>query len=80
MTNKTSSIECPEINVQEWEAIMRVLMESFGKRTMAQFYLYHPYEDCAVIGIVDRVDGYTRTFSVDGERFNIADIIGAETL
>jgi len=70
----------PEINTQEWARIMHVLMESFGMRTLARFRLYHPYEECAVIGVVDRVDGYTRTFTVDGEQFKMADIIGADAL
>ncbi|WP_239613890.1 YolD-like family protein [Cohnella mopanensis] len=67
----------PEIDPQERELIMRVLMESLGQQTVAQFRLYDPYEECAVIGIVERVDPYTRTFMVDGERFKMADIIGA---
>lgn len=70
----------PTLDDQEWEHIMRVLMESFGMRTAAQFQLYHPYEECKVIGVVDRVDGYTRTFTVDGERFKLADIIGANAI
>lgn len=70
----------PTIDEKEWESIMRILMESYGMRTTAQFRLYHPYEDCRVIGVVDRVDGYTRTFTVDGERFKLADIIGANAI
>lgn len=57
---------------------MCVLLESFGMRTVAEIRLYHPHEECKVIGIIDRVDGYTRTFTVDGESFKLADIIGAE--
>jgi hypothetical protein len=36
------------------------------------------YEDCEAIGIVDKVDPYSRTFWIDGERFNMADIVGAQ--
>ncbi|MFD0670035.1 hypothetical protein [Cohnella sp. GCM10027633] len=56
---------------------MRVLMESLGMRLDAEFRLYHEVEDCAAIGVVDRVDPYSRTFMIDGERFRIDDIIGA---
>jgi hypothetical protein len=65
---------------QEWEQIMRVLMESLGLQITANFRLYDPYEECAVIGVVERVDPYTRTFVVDGEQFKMADIIGANTV
>jgi hypothetical protein len=68
----------PVLDDQEWEAIMRVLMESLGMRVQATFLLYHEYEDCAVIGIVDKVDSYTRTFLVDGEWFKMEDMIGAK--
>ncbi|MDF2716560.1 MAG: YolD-like protein [Paenibacillus sp.] len=67
----------PVLDEQEWEEIMRVLMESLGMRVAAHFKLYHEYEDCAAIGIVDKVDPYTRTFIIDGERFKMGDIIGA---
>ncbi|TVX98747.1 YolD-like family protein [Cohnella terricola] len=70
----------PELDPQEWEGILRVLLESFGMQTVAQFRLYDPYEDCAAIGVVERVDPYTRTFTIDGERFKMSDIIGAEAL
>lgn len=68
----------PVLDEQEWEEIMRVLMESLGMRVVAHFQLYHEYEDCAAIGIVDKVDPYTRTFLIDGERFKMEDIIGAK--
>lgn len=67
----------PTLDEQQWEEIMRVLMASLGMRVAAQFKLYHEYEDCAAIGIVDKVDPYTRTFIIDGERFRMEDIIGA---
>jgi hypothetical protein len=70
--------ERPILDPQEREEIMRVLMESLGMRVSAHFKLYHEYEDCAVIGVVDKVDPYTRTFLVDGERFKLADIIKAD--
>jgi len=69
--------ERPVLDEQEKEQIMRVLMESLGMRVTAEFQLYHKYEDLAVIGVVDRVDPYSRTFTVEGEQFQIADIIGA---
>ncbi|TFE26276.1 YolD-like family protein [Cohnella luojiensis] len=68
------------LDPREWEAIMRVLMESLGMQTAAKFHLNDPFEDCAVIGVVERVDPYNRTFTVDGERFKIEDIIGASEL
>ncbi|QJD86563.1 YolD-like family protein [Cohnella herbarum] len=68
----------PVLDEQQWEEIMRVLMESLGMRVVAHFKLYHEYEDCAAIGIVDKVDPYTRTFLIDGERFKMEDIIGAK--
>jgi hypothetical protein len=68
----------PTLDEQEWEEIMRVLMESLGMRLPAKFTLYREYEDCEAIGIVEKVDPYTRTFIVDGEWFKIADIVGAE--
>jgi hypothetical protein len=70
----------PTLDEQEWEQIMRVLMESLGTRVSAHFQLYDEYEDSAAIGIVERVDPYRRMFLVDGEWFKMSDIIGAEIL
>ncbi|MFC5470469.1 hypothetical protein ACFPPD_17380 [Cohnella suwonensis] len=67
----------PAIGSAEWQDILRVLLESLGMQTSAKFRLYDPLEDCAVIGVVERVDPYDRTFTVDGERFNLADITEA---
>lgn len=72
--------ERPDVDPQKWEDIMRVLMESLGMRTAARFHLYDPYEECVVVGIVERVDPYTRTFTVESDRFKMADIIGATAL
>ncbi|RKP44492.1 hypothetical protein D7Z26_26645 [Cohnella endophytica] len=69
--------EFPGLDPQVWEEILRVLLESYGHQTEARFQLYDPFEDCAVIGVVERVDPYNRTFTVDGERFKMVDIIGA---
>lgn len=62
----------PELDEQEREEIMRVLMESLGRQTAAKFRLYDPYEECVVVGVP-----YARTFTVESDRFNMADIIGA---
>lgn len=67
----------PVLDEQEKEEIMRVLVQSLGMRDQARITLYHEFEDCAVIGVVDKIDPYTRTFIVDGERFKMEDIIGA---
>ena len=69
--------ERPSFDDQELEQFMQVLMESMGLRVPAEFKLYHEYEDCSAIGVVDRVDPYSRTFIIDGERFKVSDIIGA---
>jgi hypothetical protein len=68
----------PTLDEQAWEDIMRVLMESMGMRVSARFQLFHEYEDCAAIGIVDKIDPYKRTFLIDGEKFKMEDIIAAE--
>lgn len=70
----------PLLSKGERERIMRVLMESLGMRSNAEFRLFHAYEQCAAIGVVDRVDPYNRTFMIDGESFQIDDIIGASLI
>ncbi|MCD9024330.1 YolD-like family protein [Cohnella silvisoli] len=79
MMNKLNG-ERPELNAREREEIMRVLMESLGLQTAAEFRLYDPYEECVVVGVVERVDPYTRTFTVESDRFKMADIIRASAL
>lgn len=54
----------PTLDEQEWEQVMRVLMESLGLRVPAKFRLYDEYEDAAAIGVVERVDPYLRRFNV----------------
>jgi len=68
----------PEISPEAWDGILRVLLESFAMQTEARFCLYDPYEECAAIGVVERIDPYERTFMIDGERFKMADLIGAD--
>jgi hypothetical protein len=75
---KNKKLPRSTLDEQEWEQIIRVLMESLGTRVSAHFQLYDKYEESAVIGIVERVDPYRRLFSVDGEWFTMADIIGAD--
>ncbi|MFC5402254.1 hypothetical protein [Cohnella soli] len=77
MTEERYASRRPEVGSVEWNHILRVLLESLGMQTSAKFRLYDPFEDCAVIGVVERVDPYDRTFTVDGERFNLADITEA---
>lgn len=74
---ETLSFIKPCVDDKKKEQIMHSLLKSFGLRICAKFDLYHEYEECAAIGIVDKVDPYTRTFLIDGEQFYIEDIINA---
>ncbi|MFC5528254.1 YolD-like family protein [Cohnella yongneupensis] len=67
----------PILDEQESDEIMRVLMESLGLRILAEFKMFHEFEDCSAIGVVERVDPYSRRFIIDGEWFKVNDIIGA---
>jgi hypothetical protein len=78
LRNRNQRLPKHDLDQFEQDNIMRVLVESIGLRSTVHLQLYHEFEDCAVIGVIDKIDPYTRKFLVDGEWFRIADIIKAD--
>lgn len=65
-----------ELDEQEWEHVARSVTESLQQRQPIALRLFHPLEELAVIGIVERIDQLKGRFMVDGEWFSIQDIEG----
>jgi len=72
--------ERPELDEQEWELIQEAVAQSLHERVPVRLRMYDPFEDCIVEGIVEQVDPVRRRIRVNGDWFEIADIIGAERL
>lgn len=66
------------LDEQEWESIGRAMAQSLALRQPIAIRMYHPFEELAVIGVVDRVDNQRGRFMVDGEWFESRDIEGVE--
>ncbi|WP_143111583.1 YolD-like family protein [Paenibacillus sp. BC26] len=67
----------PNLDQSDRDRIVDVLVESLGLHCTVHLRLYHEFEDCVVIGVIDKINPYTRLFLVDGEWFNIEDVIKA---
>lgn len=63
---------------QEKEIVNRALAASFQQRVPVNVQLFDEYEDRRVIGIVEQVDTWLKRFKVDGEWFDIRDVLRAE--
>lgn len=62
---------------QEEEIVYRALTESYQLKKTVNVELFDEYEDRRVIGIVERVDMQLNRFKVDGEWFDVRDVISA---
>jgi len=72
--------ERPTLDEQEAERINKAIMRSLHERESIRLRMYDPLEECIVEGVVERVDQVSRRIRVDGEWFEVADIIGVERL
>lgn len=70
--------ERPVLDEQEWERIQEAVARSLHERVSVRLRMYDPYEDCIVEGVVERVDQVLKRIRVDGEWFDMADIIGMD--
>ena len=72
--------ERPVLDEQEWELIQAAVARSLHERVPVRLRMYDPLEELVVEGIVERVDQVSRRIRVDGEWFDMADIVGVERL
>ena len=72
--------ERPALDEQEVERINAAIAWSLHERVSVRLRMYDPYEELVVEGIVEQVDSVRRRIRVDGEWFEVADIIGVERL
>jgi len=68
----------PTLFADEIEEIERKIRISNGESRQITLRMYDRYEDPCVIGVVERIDSYTRRIRVDGEWFRIDDVIGVD--
>ncbi len=72
--------ERAELDEQELLLIENTIQQSMLHRQALTFSLYDPYEDLKVIGLVERVDQRAKQIRVDGEWFDMRDIVAVEGL
>jgi len=72
--------ERPELDEQEAERINEAIMRSLHERVSVRLRMYDPLEECIVEGVVERVDQVSRRIMVNGDWFDVRDIVGAERL
>ncbi|WP_337102352.1 YolD-like family protein [Paenibacillus sp. YIM B09110] len=68
----------PILYGNELEVIYGKISESYTNKTEITLVLFDRFEDTRVIGVVERVDTISRKVRVDGEWFNVKDVIGVE--
>jgi hypothetical protein len=55
--------------------IRGVMVRSLSSREMIRIKMYDPQEELFIEGVLDFFDPITGSFGVDGERFNVGDIV-----
>lgn len=68
--------ERPQLDEQEAERINEAIMRSLHERVPVRLRMYDPFEELIVEGVVEQVNPVRRRIRVDGEWFDIADIVG----
>lgn len=68
----------PELDEQELEHINAAIAWSLQTREPVRLKMYDPYEELALIGVVERVDRQLGRIRVNGDWFKIDDIIGVD--
>ena len=71
--------ERPVLDEQEAEMINEAIMRSLHERVPVRLRMYDPFEELIVEGVVERVDQVLKRIRVDGEWFNVRDIVGVES-
>jgi hypothetical protein len=74
----TKAKEKPILYGDELEVIYRKISESYENKTEITLALFDRFEDTRVIGRIERIDSAGRRVRVDGEWFNVADVLSAE--
>jgi hypothetical protein len=69
-----------ELDEQELLLIETTIHQSMQHHQTLTFSLYDPHEDLKVIGLVERVDQRAKQIRVDGEWFDMRDIVAVEGL
>jgi len=68
--------ERPALDEQEVERINAAIAQSLHERVPVRLRMYDPFEELIVEGVVEQVNPIRRRIRVDGEWFDIADIVG----
>lgn len=71
--------ERPVLDEQEIENINAAIAQSLHERVPVRLRMYDPFEELIVEGIVEQVDQVLKRIRVDGEWFNVRDIVGVES-
>lgn len=64
-----------ELNVQFAQQITRFITETHRAKRPVNLRMSDPYDDVRVIGVIEHLDPQAGRFMVDGEWFEMADIL-----
>lgn len=68
----------PILYGDELEVIYRKISESFANGVEITLVLFDRFEDTRAVGVVERVDTIKRRVRIDGEWFNVEDVLAVE--
>jgi hypothetical protein len=69
-----------ELDEYELQLVEAAIHQSIRSRQTLIVSLYDPYEELKVIGLIERIDQRAKQIRVDGEWFDMRDIMSAELL
>lgn len=75
--NKDNKVR-KELDEHELQLVETAIHQSMHRRQTLTISLYDPHEDLKVIGLIERVDQRAKQIKVDGEWFNMKDIMSVE--
>ncbi|MEV5028537.1 YolD-like family protein [Paenibacillus sp. LPE1-1-1.1] len=76
-SRESNAKEKPILDADAVEDIERIISASHTERTPITLRLFDRFEDLNVIGVVDRIDTHKQRVMVDGDWFQMAEILGA---
>lgn len=68
----------PKLDEHEMEWIQRRIAQSAAEHVPITMHMFDPYEELRVVGIVQKIDKYTRKVWVDDDWFRLDDVIRVE--
>ena len=80
LNQKLKRREKAELDEQERQLIALAIRDSMVNKLQITLQMYDPFEECKVVGIVERVDNLLKQIRVSGDWYDMGDILAVDVL